>query len=55
MKPASFGHGGERWALAANVAEHLEDHETQEEEVQASTDPRHNDEGHLNVTQLRKR
>jgi len=47
VQPSGLGHGRQRRALPADVAEHLEHHEAEEEEVEAGTDPRHDDEGHL--------
>lgn len=47
MQPSGLGHGGQRHPLPADVAEDLENHEAEEEEVETGTDPRHNDKGHL--------
>ena len=47
MQPPGLGHGWQGRPLAADVAEHLEHHEAQEEEVEAGTDPRYDDERHL--------
>ena len=47
VQASGLGHSGQRHPLPADVAEDLENHETEEEEVETGTDPCHDDEGHL--------
>lgn len=54
MQASGLGHGGQGGPLPTDVAEHLEHHEAQEEEVETGTDPRHNDERHLLSTLVKE-
>lgn len=54
VQASRLGHGGQWSPLPADVAEDLENHEAEEEEVEASADPGHDDESHLSERQLRK-
>lgn len=47
MQASRLGHGGQGRPLPADVTEDLENHEAEEEEVEAGADARHDDEGHL--------
>lgn len=47
MKAASLAHGWEAGLLSADVSEHLEDHKTQEEKIEAQADSRDYNKGHL--------
>lgn len=54
VQPSGLGHGRKGRPLTADVAEDLEHHEAEEEEVETGTDPCHNDERHLRQLQSRK-
>lgn len=47
MQTPSFGHRRQTRPFPADVSEHLEHHEAQEEEVEAGADSSHDDERHL--------
>lgn len=53
MQPPGLRHGGQRRPLPTDVAEHLENHEAEEEEVETGTDPCHDYERHLCQQQSR--
>lgn len=47
VEAASLAHGREARLLPTDVSEHLEDHETQEEKIEAQADPCDYNKGHL--------
>ena len=54
VQASGLGHGGQGRPLTADVAEDLKHHEAEEEEVETSTDPCHDYEGHLRQQQSKK-